>query len=705
MPNRDAPVIATKTTKQHWIVDLVRRSGLTDGGLLVIEAQASSSTAWAEVCRVCHVTEKQLAERVAAHFKLRVANLDLAEARALKHVPESVARRYSIIPLRENDRQLVVATANPGDIAVEQALAFASSRTPIFEVASPAALLAALDASYSPDRTVETLLKSVGADVIDEVEVLEENAPETIATRELEAAPIVKLTKLILQQAITGRASDIHIEPGRSVGAVRLRIDGVMQQHMQLPMTAITRLVSRIKVLGKLDIADRMRPQDGGARVQVHGQTYDLRISTVPTREAEKAVIRILDPSGAQRLEDLGMGAPELVRFRQLLAHREGIVVVTGPTGSGKTTTLYAAIRELATGKINIMTVEDPVEYELAGITQIQVDPKRGVTFASALRAILRQDPDVIFVGEIRDLDTAEIAVQASITGHLVLATLHTNDAVGVFPRLADLGLSNASIAGALRGVMAQRLVRRLCERCHEEITGPLTESEVQLSRRHGVRPKARAAGCEYCGRTGFRGRIAVSDVLINNLELRRVATAGGDSSDLERAAVAGGMRSMRVAALEMVAAGVTTLEEIDRVLGEATEAKPAPAVDQPQVLLVDDDALVRRLGRALLEKNGFNITEVSDGPAALEHLARDPDYSLMVLDLSMPGMGGLEVLRHIRRTAGVASLPVIILTGSENQESEADIMDAGADDYIRKPIDPARFIARVKAVLRRAGV
>src|SRR6185436_18415488 len=241
---------------------------------------------------------------------------------------------------------------------------------------------------------------------------------------------------------------------------------------------------------------------------------------------------RILDPSGAQRLEDLGMAAPELLRFRQLLAHREGIVVVTGPTGSGKTTTLYAAIRELATGRINIMTVEDPVEYELAGITQIQVDPKRGVTFASALRAILRQDPDVIFVGEIRDLETAEIAVQASITGHLVLATLHTNDAVGVFPRLVDLGLSRVSIAGALRGVMAQRLVRRLCERCKVAITGPFTDSELQLSRRHGVRPQARATGCEHCGQTGFRGRIAVSDVLINTLELQRVANSGGDPSD-----------------------------------------------------------------------------------------------------------------------------------------------------------------------------
>jgi type II secretory ATPase GspE/PulE/Tfp pilus assembly ATPase PilB-like protein len=643
MPETAVPVVALKAARQHWLVDLVRRSRLVDSELLVIGAETPTDVAWAEVCLVCHVTEEVLAERVAAHFKLRVANLELAEPRALKLIPESVARRCGIIPLRETDRRLIVATANPSDVAVEQVLAFASSRAPVFEVASPAALLAALDAKYSPDRTVETILRSVGADAIDAVEVLEDIAPETIATRELEAAPVVRLTKLILQQAITGRASDIHIEPGRSGGVVRFRVDGVMHQHMQLPMSAITRLVSRIKILGKLDIADRGRPQDGGARVQVHGKAYDLRISTVPTREAEKVVIRILDPSGSQRLEDLGMAAPEVERFRQLLAYREGIVVVTGPTGSGKTTTMYAAIRELATGQINIMTVEDPVEYELASITQIQVDPKRGVTFASALRAILRQDPDVVFIGEIRDLETAEIAVQASTTGHLVLATLHTNDAVGVIPRLMDLGLSKVSVAGALRGVVAQRLVRRLCERCRVDITGELTDSETQLSLRHGVRPTARAAGCEHCGQKGFRGRIAVCDVLVNSPEFQNVVTGDGGLSDLQRAAVAGGMRSMRVAALEMVAAGVTTLEEVDRVLGEASGAKSAPAVQQSRVLLVDDDAVVRRLARTLLEKQGFNITEVSDGEAALDQLVRDPEYSLIVLDLNMPAMGGLE--------------------------------------------------------------
>ena len=308
MPNPDAPAIATKTAKQHWIVDLVRRSGLANGELLAIDTQATSGTAWAEVCRVCHVTEKQLAERVAAHFKLRVANLELAEPRVLKLVPESVARRYGIIPLRENDRQLVVATASPGDIAVEQALAFASSRTPIFEVAPPAALLAALDAIYSPDRTVETLLKSVGRCDRRLRGVGGECAGNGRHPRAGGRAD--RQAHQADPPAGDHRARERypHRAGPQRRGRAAFRVDGVMQQHMQLPMAAITRLVSRIKVLGKLDIADRMRPQDGGARVQVHGQTYDLRISTVPTREAEKAVIRILDASGAQTPRGSGDG-------------------------------------------------------------------------------------------------------------------------------------------------------------------------------------------------------------------------------------------------------------------------------------------------------------------------------------------------------------------------------------------------------------
>ncbi len=688
----------------HWLAGVVRRAGLPNGEHLAIAVQTSVAEAWAEACRACPVTEEELAKRVAAHFRLRVASLEQAELRALKLVPEAVARRYGILPLRENDRQLVVATSNPVDIEAEQALGFASARTPVFEVAPPTALREAIDTRYSPERVVETLLGSVDAGAADAVQVVEEIAPEAVAARDLEAAPVVKLTNVILQNAVAERASDIHIEPGRAGAVVRFRVDGVLRHQMQMPMPAMNRVVSRIKILGKLDIADRLRPQDGRARIEVHGRAYDLRISTVPTRESEKVVIRILDPEGSLRLEDLRVAGPELQRIRSLLAHRGGIFVVTGPTGSGKTTTLYAAIRELATGEINIMTVEDPVEYELSGVTQIQVEPKRRVTFPSALRAILRQDLDVVFVGEIRDLETAEVAVQASLTGHLVLATLHTNDAVGIVPRLVDLGLERASIAGSLRGAVAQRLVRRVCEHCARPIDGELTEVEAHLAQTYGVTPTVRTVGCKRCGSTGYRGRLPVNEVLVSTGAIQEMIVKGATVRELQRAAVTGGMRSMLEVALERVRDGSTSLQEVERVLGEAVDEGAAPPSDQPPVLLVDDDPTVRRLARALLEKNGFRVSEVGDGPAALERLASPEEYALMVLDLDLPTMTGLDVLRRVRKSVRTAALPVVVLTGSEEGAAEVEVMDAGADDYIRKPIDPPRFVARIKAAVRRAS-
>ncbi len=498
--------VPTMADRTHWLVNVAARAGLLPPDATPIDAAAPLADAWPVVARGAGVSDEELAIRVAAHFRLAVADLTAAEVKAQKLVPEKLARKHQIYPLRETDRQLVVAASDPNDFNAEQALAFASGRATVFEVAPPAAIRDAIDSRYSPDRVVESLVDRVGASVIEDIRLLEETGPEVVAAESVEAAPVVKLANLIIGSAVTEGASDIHFEPGRDGGTVRFRVDGVLRPHMQLPMPALNRVVSRIKIMSQMDIADRMRPQDGRARVQAQGRTIDLRISTVPTRDAEKAVIRLLDSKGNKTLSDLGMPAHELGRFRRLLAHRDGIVVVTGPTGSGKTTTLYAAIGELATGKINIMTVEDPVEYELAGLTQIQVEPKRGVTFASALRSILRQDPDVIFVGEIRDLETAEVAVQAALTGHLVLATLHTNDAVGAVARFVDLGLDKTKIAGSLRGAVAQRLLRRLCAECAVKIDGALTPEESHLATRYGAAPVARGVGCAKCGQTGYRG-------------------------------------------------------------------------------------------------------------------------------------------------------------------------------------------------------
>src|SRR5213082_333381 len=690
--------------RRHWLVDLAIQAGLPGSDSTVVDPGASLPDAWTAVGRAAGVSDADLASRVAARHRLAVANLEAAEPAALTLVPEKTARRYLVYPLRATDRQLVVAMANPGDLDAEQALGFASGRAIVCEIAPPAAIQEAIDRRYAPDRLLERMIDRVGAKLVDDVRVVEDAAPEAVGSHEVESAPVVKLANLILHDAVSEGASDIHLEPGRDGGTVRFRVDGVLRPFMQLPLPALNRVVSRIKIMGKLDIADRLRPQDGRARVQVASRTFDLRISTVPTREAEKAVIRLLDPKSARRLEDLGVPTPELARLRRLLGFRDGIVVVTGPTGSGKTTLLYAALAELATGEINIMTVEDPVEYELPGLTQIQVEPKRNVTFASALRSILRQDPDVVFVGEIRDLETAEVAIQASLTGHLVLATLHANDAVGAVARFTDLGVDRAKVATTLRGAVAQRLARRVCPHCAQRVSGPASPDDAPLAARYGAQPVVRAVGCARCGKTGYRGRLPLLEVLSAAPVLESLITEGAPATQLQKAAVSGGMRPLRDVAVERVKQGDTTLQEIERVLGGSGEDVPAAAPAAPHLLLVDDDPVARALARSVLEKNGFRISEAVDGAAALERLESSPDFALMVLDVEMPRLSGREVLARVRKSVHTAALPVLVLTGSTGDEIEAQLMEEGADDYIRKPLEPARFVARVKAALRRAG-
>jgi type II secretory ATPase GspE/PulE/Tfp pilus assembly ATPase PilB-like protein/ActR/RegA family two-component response regulator len=551
------------------------------------------------------------------------------------------------------------------------------------------------------------------------VSLVEESGAEAVAASDTESAPVVRLTSAIFREAVVQRASDIHLEPGRGGGAIRFRVDGVMLPFMTVPAAVLSRVQSRIKILSRLDIADRLRPQDGRARMRVQGRVYDLRISTVPTRDAEKMVVRVLDPQGAPTLDGLALPRQEGAALRRLLEHRDGIVLITGPTGSGKTTTLYAAITTLAQRPINIMTVEDPVEYELKGITQVQVERKRDVTFASALRAALRQDPDVILVGEIRDEETAQIAVRASITGHLVLGTLHANDALGTVARLRDLGLDPALIGDALRGALAQRLVRRVCSACAVPAEGERApdEREAHLVAAYGVRQVVRSRGCDACALTGFRGRLPVQEVAVVTPELADLIRRGAGARELAAAAQAAGMRTMREVAAEYVRAGLTTLEEVDRVLGEPTHAPTAAAAraaeaaetaetadEPPTVLLVDDDALVRTLARQLLERQGFRVLEESDGASALKTVMTARAVDLIVLDLQMPVLTGRDVLRALRGTARTAGLPVVVLTGERDESVEVALMNEGADDYIRKPIEPGRFVARVRAALRRAG-
>ncbi|HSG09187.1 MAG TPA: ATPase, T2SS/T4P/T4SS family [Longimicrobiales bacterium] len=707
IPTPDDPStlpVKTPSGAVHWLVRVAERAGLGEKDRPEISPGKRAAEAWIVVARNYGISDSRLSALVAEYFRLKVADFNQAEPNATLLIPETMARKHHVFPLLEDDRNLVVATCDPTDVEAERALGFSSGRTAHFEVASPQAIQEAIDARFSPERAVEAFLGQLEGDGEDALKLVEEMSPEAITEDDTAATPVVKLTNLIIRDAIGAGASDIHIEPGRKMGAVRYRVDGVLRKHMDLPMSALNRTVSRIKVLSRLDIADRLRPQDGKARVRIRNRGYDLRVSTIPAGGAEKCVIRILDSSAALTLDDLGLPKFELDRLRNLLTNRDGIVVVTGPTGSGKTTTLYGALRELADGRVNIMTVEDPIEYELAGITQTQVETKQGMTFAGALRAMLRQDPDVILVGEIRDKETAVTAAQAAMTGHLVLATVHANDAVSAITRLADMGLQFSTIAQTLRGAIAQRLMRRVCGACGEPVRGQLTPDERRLTDRHGVEPVVRAVGCPECGFTGYRGRIPVAEVLVVGPRFQQAIEQRKGSATLSKVALQGGMRPMHEVGLEWVKEGKTTLVEVERVLGQAVdENEVRSSKGPPRILLVDDEPDARLLMRSILEADGYHVEEAEDGDRGLEILEQDPGYALVVLDLTMPGLDGRQVLDHIRGSVATSALPVLIRTGTGSQKIEAELLEAGADDYVDKTVEPERFLARVHAVLRRA--
>ena len=689
----------------HWLVRIAERAGFGDRDRPDVLAGSPAAEVWSEVTRAYEIPDSRLAELVAEYFRLDVADLEKADPNAALLIPETMSRKHHIFPVMGDDRNLVVATCDPTDVEAERALGFSTGRTPLFVVASPGAIQDTLDFRFSPERAVDALLGGLGDDISeDAVKLVEEMGPESITEDDITATPVVKLTNLIIRDAIGQSASDIHIEPGRRLGAVRYRVDGVLRKHMDLPMAALNRIISRIKVLSKLDIADRLRPQDGKARVQVKNRGYDLRVSTIPAGGAEKCVIRVLDSSSSLSLDDLEIPKNELERLRALLQHRDGIVIVTGPTGSGKTTTLYGGLRELADGKVNIMTVEDPIEYELAGVTQTQVQTKQGMTFASALRAMLRQDPDVILVGEIRDKETAVTAAQAAMTGHLVLTTVHANDAVSAVARLADMGLQYSIIAQTMRGAIAQRLVRRVCAACAEPVRGQLTPDEQRLTERHGMEPVVRAVGCPECGFTGYRGRLPVNEVLTVGPRFQQAIEQRKSFSTLSRVAAQGGMRTLHEVGLEWVSQGRTTLVEVERVLGQGLDDQDIDLPSgPPRILLVDDDEQARLLMRTLLEKDGYEVQEAEDGYKAIDLLKVDQDFQLVVLDLAMPGLDGRQVLDQIRGSVETAALPVLIRTATGSSQIEAELLEAGADDYVEKSVDADRILARVHAVLRRA--
>ncbi|MHB1096681.1 MAG: ATPase, T2SS/T4P/T4SS family [Gemmatimonadaceae bacterium] len=588
---------------------------------------------WEAAVRRNFISDEDLLKALAARFHMKVANTQLVSQQAKELVPEQLARKYRVLPLAISDTHLDIATADPHDLDCERTLAFALGRTVRMALASPTKIVERIEELYRPENVVEKILEGVSTDY--DVEAISEefeDAEMDIAGGERAATdrPVIRLVDHIVAEGIQSRASDIHIEPEEAGVAVRYRIDGVLRQVMILPRAAGIPLVSRIKIMASLDIADRLRPQDGRARVAVNGSRVDLRVSTLPASQGEKVVIRILDQrSTVLSLDSLGLNADESARIKGLLDVREGVVLVTGPTGSGKTTTLYSMLRLVQARGVNIITVEDPVEYRLQGIVQVQVNEKAGLTFVAALRSILRQDPDVILVGEIRDKETANIAIQASLTGHLVLSTLHTIDAPSSVARLADIGIEPYKIAAAIKGIIAQRLMRRLCNSCRELHTGPLPD---RLKRwfPEGMNTLYRGVGCPDCSMTGYRGRFSVTEVLVTSPEFERRVASKEPLDKLVESARDAGMLSLWESGVAHVRAGETSLDELLRVLeapsAESLRSGPGlrPSTDGPAAVEAPKkrDAAPKRNSGAL---DGMEAHVLPAGAEVRTHLHAVP--------------------------------------------------------------------------------
>jgi type II secretory ATPase GspE/PulE/Tfp pilus assembly ATPase PilB-like protein/CheY-like chemotaxis protein len=741
----------------EWLVHSLE-GVLTPERLVELRAKAApQATLWETLVAQQVATDDQILSALSARFRLKLADLQAMDPAAKEKVPEQVARRYRILPLQATDSYLEVATANPFDLDAEKALAFATAREIRMRLLAPSKIAEKLDELYRPEKAVDKLLSGMESSA-EVVQLHDQLAPDEIAASEAEASqrPVVRLVDLIISEGILARSSDIHIEPEEGGVAVRYRIDGVLRQVMKIPRQAGLPLISRIKIMSALDIADRLRPQDGRARVAVNGQPIDLRVSTLPASLGEKVVIRILDSRATVKsLDSLGLNPGETEAIKRLLENREGILLVTGPTGSGKTTTLYSCINQIKSEGVNIVTVEDPVEYRMHGIVQVQVQEKAGLTFASALRSILRQDPNVVLIGEIRDRETAQIAVQASLTGHLVLSTLHTNDAANAVTRLVDIGVEAYKIAAALRGVVAQRLMRKLCPTC-KEVWMESPPDRIKPWVPTGT-PLYRAAGCPDCAMTGYRGRFSILEVLTVSAEVERRIATGETAEHIATAARRGGMKSLWDSGLAHVLRGESTLDELTRVVeipqdddappeapsaprrsgavrapsrvsphgGTALVPEPAAAPEtltanfelleepaasrrsgphgQPavKVLLVDDEDSLRKVMRDLLERDGYDVTEARDGVQALDQIDRvGPD--IIVLDLNLPGLDGYGVLSHLRSRPATAAIPVIVLTAKGDEDNEVRVFELGADDFLTKPFRARALSARLEAVLGR---
>jgi len=529
-----------------------------------------------EVVKLGYAPPEKVMAALGKAFRLKVVDLTAMTVpqEVVELLPESVARENTIFPLEESGNALRLATSDPTDMDLQEKLRFILNRDIEMSLAPRGQIVEAINRHYglSDGESADSMLQEFTDTAIDFTETAVEQAAAT-AAEEQSDAPVVKLCNLIITEAVQLRASDIHIEPFEDRIRIRYRIDGRLVERDNPPRRLLGAILSRIKILSKLDIAERRRPQDGRIKLTADGKDYDLRVSVLPTNHGQSVVMRVLDKDNIKvGIRQLGLSEQDFRIFKNLIRRPNGIILVTGPTGSGKTTTLYASLNELNKADTKIITAEDPVEYYLAGINQVEIKHQIGLDFARVIRAMLRQAPNVILVGEMRDTETAQMGIQASLTGHLVFSTLHTNDAPGAVTRMIDMGVPAYLVASSVVAVLAQRLVRVVCTKCKQPHQ-PL-DSQIQEA---GITPEQletatfmKGRGCVNCQKSGYKGRLGIFELMVMNNKIRELAFQGAATQDIRRAAVSSGMNVMFEDGVQKALRGITTLDEVFRVSKKA---------------------------------------------------------------------------------------------------------------------------------------
>jgi len=566
---RQKGAITVKTYKKKLrIGDLLMQYGIITEAQLreaLTEQKTEGGKIGETLIKMGYVTQQNINEVL--EYQLGIPYVDLDEyeisKEATRVITESLAKRHILIPIRITETDLYVAMEDPLNIFAIDDVKIFSGKEIVPMLANEESILKAIEIHYGKQQAMQAAEQYKQENAV----VVDNEITETDINDPVKSAPIVKLVNTILEQSVRHRASDIHIEPYENYIRVRFRVDGKLQNMFDYETALLNAIVARIKITAGMDIAEKRKPQDGRINIKVDKKAYDIRVSTLPTVYGEKVVMRVNSKEGFTKgKEELGLFRDDLIKFEEILDNPHGIILVTGPTGSGKSTTLYTSLNEINSEDLNIVTVEDPVESQIQGINQVQVNPKAGLTFAIALRSILRQDPDVIMIGEIRDGETAEIAVKASITGHLVVSTLHTNDSASSITRLMDMGIEPFLIGASVVGVIAQRLVRRLCPKCRERIAATDEDKKTLGIPENQETYIYKRMGCHMCGNTGYQGRIGVYEILKVDHDIRKIINARGSADEIRAVALKNGLRTIRGNCIRLVLNGTTTIDEMLRI-------------------------------------------------------------------------------------------------------------------------------------------